>query len=151
MKPVFRRSPSAPRAAKQRAPHPCAGARRRQARQRGFTLIEVLVALAIVAVALAAALRATSMLAQNNRALRDKTLALMAAENHMAELRLARAVPPPGKDTVDCPQGPLTLTCETEYTTSQNRGFREVTIRVHSKDTPAITLAELSGLLSNVR
>jgi general secretion pathway protein I len=123
----------------------------RRARQDGFTLIEVLIALAIVAVALAAALRATSMLAQNNRALRDKTLALITAENQMAQLRLARTVPAPGKDTADCPQGPLLLTCEMEFTTAQNRGFRQVTIRVHPRETPDITLTELSGLLSNVR
>lgn len=58
---------------------------------RGFTLIEVLVALAIVAIALAAAIRAVGLMTDGNGLLRDKSLALLAAESRLAELRLASA------------------------------------------------------------
>ena len=51
---------------------------------RGFTLIEVLVALAIVAIALAAAIRAVGLMTDGNGLLRDKSLALLAAESRLA-------------------------------------------------------------------
>ena len=57
-------------------------------RQSGFTLIEVLVALAIVAVAMAAAVRAVSLMTTSNGVLRDKSIALLAAESRMAEIKL---------------------------------------------------------------
>lgn len=70
----------------------------------GFTLVEVLVALAIVGVALAASVRAVGLIAQNNAALRAKSLALVEAENQLAELRLARLMPSPGRQMVACPR-----------------------------------------------
>ncbi|MCW1248047.1 prepilin-type N-terminal cleavage/methylation domain-containing protein, partial [Pseudomonas sp. SAICEU22] len=45
-------------------------------RQRGFTLIEVLVALLIVAVAMSAAVRASAQMSQSNALLRDRSMAL---------------------------------------------------------------------------
>jgi general secretion pathway protein I len=114
-------------------------------------LIEVLVALAIIAVALAAALRATGVLAQNNRALRDKTLAMLAAENRLAELRLSQALPGAGTQSVACSEGRRQMECETVYTASPNRLLRQVTVRVHPADDPDSTLAELTGVLSGVR
>jgi len=54
---------------------------------RGFTLLEVLVALAIIAYALAALIRVTGTGAANASYLRDKTFAHWVAENHLAEMR----------------------------------------------------------------
>lgn len=56
--------------------------------QRGFTLIEVLVALAIVTIGMAAVMGAISSSASTISYLRDKTFAAWVAENQIATLRL---------------------------------------------------------------
>lgn len=120
-----------------------------RAPEAGFTLIEVLIALAITGIALAACVRALGISASGTQAMRERTMALLSAENRMAELRLLNAFPGPGRQTENCPQGPLTLVCEQEIRTSNNSNFRQVTITVRSTDgTP---LAELRGLLSSLR
>ncbi|OZI49458.1 type II secretion system minor pseudopilin GspI [Bordetella genomosp. 4] len=119
--------------------------------EQGFTLIEVLVALAIIAVAMGAALRATQVMLDNSRAIRGKTLALLAAENTLAQLRLERAFPRAGTQTRPCPQGNIALRCEIEIRNSMNRNFRQVTVRVNDADRDGVTLTQLSGLLSQVR
>ena len=55
---------------------------------RGFTLVEVMVALAIVALALPALLVALSRQVDATGYLRDKSLAQMVAANKLAELRI---------------------------------------------------------------
>ena len=57
-------------------------------RERGFTLIEVLVALAIVAIGMAAVLGALTSSASTIIYMKDKTLAQWIALNHIAEERL---------------------------------------------------------------
>jgi general secretion pathway protein I len=57
----------------------------------GFTLVEVIVALAVVAVALPALLFALSQQIDSTGYLRDKSLANMVANNKLAELRLLTA------------------------------------------------------------
>ena len=54
---------------------------------RGFTLVEVAIALAMLAIALAAVGRATQGGLENSSALRERTLAQWVAENRIA-LRL---------------------------------------------------------------
>lgn len=56
--------------------------------QRGFTLLEVLIALAVVAVALAALGRAGAQAIETHRVLEEQTLALWVADNVLAEIRL---------------------------------------------------------------
>ncbi|SAI46219.1 general secretion pathway protein I [Bordetella ansorpii] len=114
--------------------------------QAGFSLIEVLVALAIVGFALAAAARATGMLAGTNGSLRDRSLALISAKNRMTELQVDTAAPPSGTARTPCPQGPLSLTCETRVSMAQG-GSRVVTIEVYRTDEPQRTLASLRSVI----
>lgn len=114
--------------------------------QHGFTLLEVLVALAIVGIALAACMRALNVSATGALGMQHRSLALQAAENQLAELRLQRAFPQPGRRTEPCPQGPLALVCDHEYQNTINGNFRLVTVRARLAHGPV--LAELNGLLS---
>lgn len=70
---------------------------------RGFTLIEVLVALAIVAIGMAAVMEALTSSANTAIYLQDKTFAEWAALNRMETVRLSGAVPATGtsSDTID--------------------------------------------------
>lgn len=124
--------------------------RRPRRRTRGFTLVEVLVALAIVAVALAAAVRAAGVVAGTDAGLRMRAMAIAAAENRLAELRLAREFPAPGRVDVDCSHGGFALRCEQVFRTSVNAGFREVTVRVREGGENGAVLTSVGGLLSRL-
>ena len=69
--------------------------------QGGFTLIEVLVALAIVAIGMAAVLSALTSSASTVLYMRDKTLANWVALNHIAEQRLRPQMPQLGNSDGD--------------------------------------------------
>lgn len=121
----------------------------KQSRQRGFTLIEVLVALAIAGVALAACVRALGVGASGVRGMQERSLAQQAAQNHMSELHLLAVYPPVGRRTQPCPQGPLAFRCEQVVQATPNPDFRRVTVRVRLADGPVLT--ELDGLASGAR
>lgn len=72
---------------------------RASARQRGFTLIEVLVALAIVAIGMAAVLEALTSSANTAAYLQDKTFAEWVALNRLETVRLTSTVPGTGTST----------------------------------------------------
>ncbi|HEX3140845.1 MAG TPA: type II secretion system minor pseudopilin GspI, partial [Rhizobacter sp.] len=57
---------------------------------RGFTLIEVMVALAIVAVTLGAGIKAAGALADNAQRITEVTSAQWCADNELTELRLTK-------------------------------------------------------------
>ena len=65
---------------------------------RGFTLIEVMAALAIVTIGMLAVILAVTQTASNNAYLRDKAVAHWVAMNQLTQLRL-QAQPPPTGDT----------------------------------------------------
>lgn len=69
--------------------------------QRGFTLVEVLVALAIVALALGAIITAVSHFADSAHYLQQKTLAGWAAHNLLVETTLSNTIPATGKKDDD--------------------------------------------------
>src|SRR3569623_920718 len=65
-------------------------------RERGYTMIEILVALAIIATAVAAIVAGVSGYVSNAAYLRDRTLAQWVVMNKVAELQLGNAWPTPG-------------------------------------------------------
>lgn len=68
-------------------------------RQPGFTLLEVMVALAIAALSLGAIAAAVSQMVESATAMEQRTFASWIAQNRIAELRLANVLPEVGEDS----------------------------------------------------
>jgi general secretion pathway protein I len=98
--------------------------------RRGFTLIEVLVALTITAIALMAALRATAVLRTSSTDLRARTFAQWSAENRLGEIRVAGLFPALGVRRFDCSQGYVVLECVEDVKATQSPFFRQVELSV---------------------
>lgn len=113
----------------------------------GFTMIEVLVALVIVAVALGACMRAAGMMADSSDALRARTVAGWSAANRLAELRLAAAPPAPGTRRFGCDQGPVALDCEESVMATSDPRLLLVTVAVYRSGDAGTRLAHLAQVL----
>jgi general secretion pathway protein I len=115
---------------------------------RGFTLIEVLVALAILAIALAAASRASAMMANSSAELRQRLLASWVAQNRLAELQARRAWPDAGTREGEVEQAGLKLTWHETVSATPNRAFRRIEIHVGAAGRDEHALARLTGYLA---
>lgn len=111
--------------------------------QRGFTLLEVLVALVIVGTALGAALRAVGSLAANGSSLRSSMMATWSAENRLVQIRIEKLFPEVGKRSFACPQGDLHLMCEEEVRITPNPSLREINVSVFDVDNPGRRIVRL--------
>jgi len=117
-------------------------------RAGGFTLVEVLVALAIVAVALMASLRAVGSLTAAGTDLRLRVLAQWSAENRLAQMRVQSDWPPVGQARQDCPQAGVALVCQEEVFATPNPFFRRVEIAVYEAGGRR-PLAKLTGFVTS--
>ncbi|CAN7666758.1 type II secretion system minor pseudopilin GspI [Pseudoduganella sp. LjRoot289] len=115
-------------------------------RARGFTLLEVLVALVIVGTALGASMRAVGSLTQNANGLRTAMMATWSAENRLVQLTLAGQFPDIGKNTFECPQGDIKLMCQEEVIASPNPRFRRVEVSVFDEKQPERLIVKLVQL-----
>ena len=114
----------------------CAPVRGRS--QRGFTMIEVLVALAIIAVALAASMRAVGSLASGEADLHQRLLAGWSADNTLAQLQLTHGWPKVGSTVSTVRRGICRLICTEHVTATPNPVFRRVEVMVTMPGRPAI-------------
>jgi len=101
---------------------------------RGFTLLEVLVALVIIGVALAASMRGAMSLTSTAEYTRQKLLAVLTAENRLLELRLGRERLEPGDSVIACDQGGVSFVCSQAVKPTPNPFFRRVEVRVFRSD-----------------
>jgi general secretion pathway protein I len=115
---------------------------------RGFTLVEVLVALAIVAVALAAASRSVALSTDSAYEYKLRVLSGVVAENRMAELAARRAWPGIGLSEGTERQGGIDFRWRAEVFGTPHPRLRRVEIRVTVPDDPAHELRKLVGVLS---
>ena len=115
------------------------------ARAGGFTLIEVLVALGIVAVALVGGLQATMALGNKAQRQADVLLAQLCAENELVRLRLSRQLPPLGAADFSCAQGGRSFHGRLLVSATPNPIFRRVDAQVQDGDTMLFRLATIAG------
>lgn len=107
----------------------------------GFTLIEVLVALAIVSIALVAGLQATTALTNNAVRSSDVLQGLICAENELIAIRLSRQFPNVGESTVNCEQAGRTLQVLLSVRPTPNPLFRRVDAQVSDAEQPVLRLS----------
>jgi general secretion pathway protein I len=114
--------------------------------QRGFTLIEVVVAIAIVALGMMAVFRVVNDTANNSAYLRDRTMATWIADNRLTEIRLGTELP-----SVDETEGEIEFASQRwrwKATVSQTQvaELRRIDVRVRREGDPEDTaMAEVSG------
>jgi general secretion pathway protein I len=115
-------------------------------RRPGFTLVEVLVALAIVAIALSTGLKAAGALTNNAQRLADVTAAQWCADNQLTDLRLGRQYPGTGDIEFACPQLGREYRGQLQVRPTQNPNFRRVEARVMDEQGQLlVTLATVLG------
>jgi general secretion pathway protein I len=119
----------------------------RAVRQRGFTLVEILVALAILAVALAAGMRAVAQAADSATLLKQRTLALWVAQNRLAAAQLATPWPAQGTREGDAVQASTRFVWRETVADTPNPAFRRIDVVVADPAIPDYALARLTGYL----
>jgi general secretion pathway protein I len=113
-------------------------------RHYGFTLLEALVALAVIAIGLSAAMRAIGMATQSTSELRQRQLAQWVADNQLAEIRARSQFPDLGSMQGEAEQAGEKFHWHAEIQPAPNPLFRLVEIRVSGTDATT-PLAKLSG------
>jgi general secretion pathway protein I len=116
---------------------------------RGFTLVEVLVALMIIAMGLAALMLTVSSTARTSGYLRDKTLAQWMALNRLSEVRLNLTKFGQSTDTGEVYFANRTWHYDTRYFDTSIATMRRVVVRVYEGNakTKGNPLAESTGFL----
>lgn len=113
--------------------------------RRGFTLIEVLVALTIVATALLAGGQASNALTLHAQRQRDLLLAQLCAENTLTQVRLSRQLPAVGSTSAVCEQAGLSLNVTLTVQPTPNPSFRRLQARVTLDEQAVLNLDTVIG------
>lgn len=115
---------------------------------RGFTLIEVLIALAVLAISMTALIQAGGARASQVGYLRDRTLATWVAADRITELRLAGEWPGEGTRNGEVEMAERTWLWTSTVSETPEPAIRRVEIAVRL-DEDAEPLARVSGFLGN--
>jgi general secretion pathway protein I len=107
---------------------------RRVKRLRGFTLLEVMVALVIVAFALTAVAASMNQMIGAATAMRDRTYASWIAQNKLAEMRLANVMPEVSTTSGEVDYGNSRWVWRAVVSETGVENFRRIDLSVSSED-----------------
>ena len=114
-------------------------------RANGFTLVEVMVALGIVAIALAAGMRAAGQLVNNGERESQVLLAQLCAENELVRTRLSKQMPSVGDGSANCEQGGQSFRVALTVRPTPNPSFRRVDVQTFAGERPLVRLSTVIG------
>jgi len=116
--------------------------------ERGFTLIEVMVALAIVALALTAMASSMHTMIDSANTMRERTYASWIAQNRIAELRLSGVVPEVGTNDGELEYGGTQWAWRTVVSETGVESFMriDVTVSLVDSDYDVRTVTGFVGL-----
>lgn len=113
---------------------------------RGFTLIEVAVALIVVSLGMLAVIETVGGTARNSTYMRDKTVAHWVAMNKLTEVRLLASAPAIDKSSDEIEMGGREWRWTMEVTQTPVESIRRIDISVRPSDAPEnSSMASVSG------
>lgn len=113
----------------------------------GFTLVEVLVAMAIVSVSFLALYGSMQQIVQSTTLMQDKSFATWVAQDQLAELRLAAQLPEGETLTGTRTLGGIDWQYTASLRTTESESVRQIIVRVTPLDNPAQELGLVTGVL----
>ena len=117
--------------------------------RRGFTLIEVLIALAVVALAMLGLTRVAALQVRDFDALRERTFAGWVAANVLEETRLAASMPSTGRSDGHVELAARSWRWTRDVSTTPDPSVRRIDIQVFEGDAKE-PVASLSGFAASV-
>ncbi|MDH5594728.1 MAG: type II secretion system minor pseudopilin GspI [Gammaproteobacteria bacterium] len=118
-------------------------------RSNGFTLLEILVALVVLAVALTAVIRTVSADATNLGYMRDKTLAQWVAINHITELHINKEWPSVGTKSGSEFMANRDWYWKTRVSTTADEDVRRIDVSVSDKEDDENPLTTVTAFIGN--
>ena len=114
----------------------------------GFTLIEVLIGMAIIAVTLAAASRAAGHAIETSNEMKRRVIADLVAQNRLEMHKARHDWLAPGKLTGEETQAGIIMIWKEAITDTPNPAFRKIEVEVFAAENPDYQLRRLVGFLT---
>jgi|SRR5580698_8290211 general secretion pathway protein I len=119
--------------------------------QRGFTLMEVLVALAVLALGMTAVIGAAGSSTRLGSELRDRTFADWVAMNELTSIRLAKTAPASGSLNGDADMGGAKWHWKATISGTEDPNLLRIDVAVSTTDKPDDVIETVSGFMGNAQ